>query len=348
MVVLYTPVALSAHRLHRKDLMRVLLITHPDIAYSDTRYDHDLVAALGELTELIIVEWESMNGGSTRNAAEEAGVDLDSVDVCMVYIRFRFLLETSPWDWTGFDGLRVWMEHDAWGNYSEAHPQWQGSFPDVYQRDRFHLMITTGRRTAELLHHDGVDARWMPKGYSAGNFRELNLPRTGVCTFGMLWPSRRAMISRLRRRGIDLVDASGPFSTLNDRLNAHAAAVVCNMPGKVPFGRAGRAVQRVIPSMVSVRPAVEPMIKTFEVAAAGCAPVIDHLDELEELGFVDGQTCLTYRTFDEAADKLLATDLSQLLEIGSAAAQLAQSRHTWAHRAARVVDILEDAQSSRA
>ena len=88
------------------------------------------------------------------------------------------------------------------------------------------------------------------------------------------------------------------------------------------------------------------MIKTFEVAAAGCAPVVDHLDELEDLGFVDGETCLTYRTFDEAADKLLAADEQQLLEMGRAAAELARSRHTWSHRADLVLRILNDVQSS--
>lgn len=326
--------------------MRVLLITHPDIAYSDTRYDHDLVSGLGERTDLIIVDWDSLSRPSTRDAAHNAGIDLSSVDVCMVYVRFRFLLEADPWDWAGFDGIRVWMEHDAWGNYSEAHPQWHGSFPRVYRRDQFHIMITTGRRTAELLCADGVDAHWMPKGYSAANFYDLGLRRAGVCTFGTMWPSRRAMIARLRRRGIDLADVSGPFSSLNARLNAHSAAVVCNMPGTVPFGRAGRAAQRLIPPMVNVRPAVEPMIKTFEVAAAGCAPVVDHLDELEDLGFVDGETCLTYRTFDEAADKLLAADEQQLLEMGRAAAELARSRHTWSHRADLVLRILNDVQSS--
>ena len=109
--------------------MRILLVTHPDIAYSETRYDHDLVAGLDELTELTIVDWESMSGPSTRAAAEQAGVDLQSFDVCMVYVRFRFLADANPWDWTGFDGLRVWMEHDAWGNYSEAHPNGRGASP---------------------------------------------------------------------------------------------------------------------------------------------------------------------------------------------------------------------------
>jgi hypothetical protein len=323
--------------------MRLLVITHPDIAYSPDRYDHELVTSLGDLVDLTIVEWEQMARPSALEAARVAGADLATFDVCMVYVRFRFLVAGDPWDWTGFGGLRVWMEHDAWFNYSPAHPAWHGKFPDTYRRDGFHLMFATGRDLAALLRRDGVDARWMPKGYSAANFTDLGRNRSGVCTFGTMWPSRRAMIARLQHRGIAPRDVSGSFAGLNDRLNRHAAAVVCNMPGTVPFGLPGRAVRRYVPTFVRVRPAVEPMIKTFEVAGSGCAPVIDHLDELDELGFVDGQTCLTYRTFDEAADKLLAVDDDELSTIGRAAASLARTRHTWRHRAQLVVEILNSA-----
>lgn len=323
--------------------MRLLVITHADIAYSPDRCDHELVSGLHDLVDLTIVEWEHMAEPSARAAARVAEMDLSSFDACMVYVRFRLLFPVEPWDWTGFDGLRVWMEHDAWFNYSRAHPTWHGKFPETYRRHGFDLMVATGRHLAELLRLDGVDARWMPKGYSAASFSDLDRARSGVCTFGTMWPSRRAMISRLRHRAVALEDVSGSFSGLNDRLNRHTAAVVCNMPGTVPFGRPGRAVGRIVPSFVRVGPAVEPMIKTFEVAGAGCAPVVDFLEELDELGFVDGDTCLTYRTFDEAADKLLTIDHDELRAIGGAAESLARSRHTWRHRAQQLVELLESA-----
>ena len=85
------------------------------------------------------------------------------------------------------------------------------------------------------------------------------------------------------------------------------------------------------------------MIKLFETAGAGCAPVVDHLDELTELGFLHGVTCLVYKSFDEAADLLRSSSSQQLTDIGHAAAELARMRHTWAHRAADVRRLLEAA-----
>jgi hypothetical protein len=210
----------------------------------------------------------------------------------------------------------------------------------VFHRDGFHVMVSTGKRTTELLRACGVDAEWVPKGYTASRFRDTGGARRGLCTYGRAWPSRRAMVHHLTRHGIGLVDASGPFETLNDRLNRHAGAVICNMVGEVPLGRAGRALNRVWPGFVRLRPAVEPMIKTFEVAAAGCAPVLDHLDELADLGFVDGETCITYRSFDEAVQKLRRADEATLARIGAAAARLAKAQHTWGHRAERIAALL--------
>ena len=317
--------------------MRLLLVTHESHAYDPTRYTYRLVTGLAGTTDMSIAIWEKMDKPSVRAAAEEGQVDLADIDVCMTYLRFRLLM-LEPFDWTGFDGKRVFMEHDAWIGYSPALPEWRGRFPAVYRRDGFDLMIATGRNTTERLRADGVNAVWMPKGYDSTTFRDLGGDRAGVCTFGTGWPSRRALIARL---GDLVTDVSGPFTSLNERLNRHAGAVVCNMPGRPPFGKPGRAVRRVWPRFVRTWPGVEPMIKTFEVAGAGCAPIVDHQDELAELGFVDGETCLTYRDFGEAVTIVRDTGPDRLREVGAAAAELARSRHTWQHRAELVPRLIE-------
>jgi len=321
--------------------VRILLVTHADLAKDPNHYVSRFVAGLTELADVVIACWEDMASPSFLDASRAAGASPSGFDVCLLFVRFRLLAEATPFDWSGFGGRRVWLEHDAWNNYSPAHARWHGRYPAVYERDRFHLMISTGRQTTQLLRRDGVNAQWVPKGYSDDVFHDLGLERSGTCTFGTMWPSRRALIHHLRGRGIEVIDVSGPFGSLNERLNAHVAGVVCNMPGLAPFGRAGRAINRLIPSFVRTWPAVEPMIKTFETAAAGCAPIVDHLEELEDLGFVNGATCLTYRTFDEASEVLLSADPAELRAIGTAAAALARTRHTWRHRAVDVLGLLE-------
>jgi hypothetical protein len=221
-------------------------------------------------------------------------------------------------------------------------PQWNGQFPPVYSGCGFHLLLSTGRHITDCLRRDGLRAEWLPKGFSEDAFIDLRMERNGACTFGTRWPSRRALIHKIRQKGIDLEDVSGPFETLNLRMNGYQAGLVCNMPGRVPFGKAGRAsaINRLWPPFTSVWPGVEPMAKTFEVAAAGCALVVDSIDELSELGFVDGSTCLIYRTFDDAVDLIRNRDTRQLEAIGRAGAELARRSHGWRRRAQTCLEIL--------
>ncbi len=309
--------------------MKLLVITHESHAYDTGRSTHELFEGLAETTDLHVAIWEQMDTPSVRAAAEVAQVDLGEIDVCMTYMRFRYLM-LEPFDWMGFAGKRVIMEHDAWIGYAPDKPEWHGKFPAVFHRDGFHLMISTGKKTTAQLRADDVNAVWMPKAYDSTTFHDLGEERSRVCTFGTGWPSRRALIARL---GETVTDVSGPYVTLNDRLNQYAGAVVCNMPGEPRFGKAGRAIRRVRPTFVRTWPAIEPMIKTFEVAGAGCAPIVDHQDELAELGYVDGETCRIYRTFEEATDLVRRADTDELRRIGAAARDLVLARHTWRHRA---------------
>lgn len=304
----------------------------------DPRYTtHQLLEGLAESTELTLAFWEDMDLPSVRAASRSAKIDLADIDVCMTYLKFRYHM-LEPIDWSGYDGPRVMLEFDAWAAYDPSNTMWHGRYQEIYRRDGFHLMITTGRNTRDLLRRDQVNAVWMPKAYDSKYIHELERDRAGVCTFGTRWMSRQALNYRL---GNLVTDVSGPYERLNDRLNEFAGAVVCNMPGRPPFGKVGRAVRRLFPTFVRVYPGVEPMIKTFEVAGAGCVPIVDHQEELAELGFVDGQTCLTYRDFDEAVALVRNTPTERLRELGAAAATLARSRHTWLHRAVEIPGMIE-------
>jgi hypothetical protein len=83
------------------------------------------------------------------------------------------------------------------------------------------------------------------------------------------------------------------------------------------------------------------MIKTFEVAGAGCVPLVDRVEDLEYLGFVHGENSLIYDTFDEAAETARATDRTEQIRMGKAASSLVHERHTWRHRAEAIVAALD-------
>ena len=125
----------------------------------------------------------------------------------------------------------------------------------------------------------------------------LGQERAGLCEFGQSYPSRRAMRVRLDRAGIPYTRFSD-HAGLNDQLNRYLACLICNLAGRLSGGRAGKLINRAAPTrFISLSPGIEPMIKNFEVAAAGCAPIADWIPELGDLGFVDGESMVAYRTF---------------------------------------------------
>ncbi len=131
-------------------MVRVLLITHADTAYNPSRYTNELVVALGERVSLTIVEWEHMAAPSASAAAEAARVHLTSIDTILFYVKYRHHVE-ALFDWSGFDGFRVWFEQDAWHSYNPGNPSLQGQFAPLFHRNGFHRMLTSGHNARDLL-----------------------------------------------------------------------------------------------------------------------------------------------------------------------------------------------------
>jgi hypothetical protein len=324
------------------------LISHRDLVETDKRFEAALFRGLAQHVDLHFADWE--DGGADRTIGEYAamiGRDLKDFDVCIIFVRFRLRRDGPPLHWDGFAGLRIWLEPDAWGGFDESNTYF-GSYAPVFGRDHFDLLVSSGHEVTRRLNDAGVNACWLPKGYDEKVFFDLGAERHGVCTFGTQWPSRRALLHHLSRAGLEVVNVSGPYTSLNERLNLFAGGLVCNMMSSIPLGRAGRLLNRWFPTLVTVTPGIEPMAKTFEVAGAGCAPIVDAIDELHELGFVAGQTCLTYRDFKGAEEVLRSADDAELLAIGSRAMETARTRHTWAHRAEQLADIIVDTLAGRA
>lgn len=263
-------------------------------------------------------------------------VDTRHHDASIVFVPLRTLDAQAPIEWRG-DGRRVVYDHDAHFHLSTmATKAFVGRVSGIYNKHRFDLAAVSGRYVAERLGEDGVASAWVPKGFDPTVFRDLRRPRHGVCHFGQRYPARRAMLRRTHAR-IQHIDV--PFLDLNETLNTFSAGVVCTMQGVVKFGRLGRAVERARPgALVRVEPGVEPMIKNFEMAGSGCAPIMDRTADLEHLGFADGVNYLGYDTFDEL-DAVLMTSPESLEKIGQRASEHVHRAHTWRHRVAALLEL---------
>lgn len=288
--------------------------------------------------------FEEVEGISTAYI-EEASEIMHHFDAVAVFLKASCLLNGPPLPWKDYAGLKVILDHDAYQDYwSGFRTRHLGLWSTNIPRLGFDLAIVSGNGTARHLNQNGIDAVTLHKGYAEDRFLPLGQTRLGLCTFGTAYRARSAMFRTVRNAGIPLADASAPYSHLNDTLNRYQGTVVCNMGADVRLGKLGRAIERQRPgTFLMLSPAAEPMIKNFETAASGCAVFMDEVEDLDELGFVDGHTAITYRDFPELVDKLdyWMSKPSQLSQIGSAAAELCSERHTWRLRAQQFMRLIE-------
>ena len=157
------------------------------------------------------------------------------------------------------------------------------------------------------------------------------------------------MLHRVRAAGTRVQDINVDYSELNGVLNRHAAVLICNMTSTVRLGALGKVAERLRPgSALNLETAPEPMVKNFESLASGTCVFMDCFPESDELGFVDGENCVTYADFDELNDKLrhFLSRPDEMADIGRAGAELARERHTWEHRSVRFRELIDQTASS--
>lgn len=324
--------------------MRILVIVH---RYIQGKGHWDLFRALEKRCEL---RTQFVDDGWPERLADLG--DLAGVDAVLWFVRFREQARRPAFDWQGWGGLRLMYEPDASQNYHQTNTcRYLGQWPAVFRRHGYDLLICTGREVARRLTDDGVPALWVPKGFQPKRLFPLGGERAGLGNFGEPYLARRRMQDHLRRAGVPFTDFRCPFAELNEHLNRYLGILICNFEARCPLplaGRIGARLYRWTPGpLFRLGPGIEPMAKNFEVAAAGCAPVCDAIDELEELGFRDGETMVSYRTFDELVEKargyLASPD--RLAAIGAAAGELAHARHTVEHRAEQMLAALATARA---
>jgi len=264
-------------------------------------------------------------------------------DAVIWFVRIRDLTGRPSFDWGGYEGLRILYDWDACQDFSRiVSGRYLGQWADVFRRHNFDLLVCTGRRTRDHFRAQGVDAEWIPKAADHEIFQDLGLSREGLCTYGSSYPARQVVLGYLRQVGIAVAPLSSPQVELNVALNRHLGGVICNAELYVPL-RIAKALVRASGGRIPVlAEGPEPMIKNFEVAASGTAPVCDELGELAELGFIDGSTAVLYKSLTELHEKLrsLLADPDALRAIGQNAAKLVQERHTWEARGAEFASLI--------
>ena len=268
---------------------------------------------------------------------------LKSYDAVIWFVAFRKLRERPAFDWAGYEGLRLMYDWDACQDFSHiASGKYLGQYADVFRRHRFDVLVCTGRRTRDHFRAQGLDAEWIPKAADHEAFRDLGLNREGLCTFGYPYPARQVVLDHLQRTSIEVVALSAAQVGLNASLNRHLACVICNAELRRPF-RLTKPLARLSGGRFPVlAEGPEPMIKNFEVAASGTAPICDELGEMAELGFTDGSTAVLYRSLTELTEKVkdLLAHPDTLQTIGQNAMGLARTRHTWDARAASFASLV--------
>lgn len=320
--------------------MKVLVLHHP---YDRPRFEQDMLNRIAERPAFSVMAADLAALAEGRLASNGTDVSLAGHDAVVLFVAFNRLRQAPAIDWQGYSGLRVLFDHDVIQSYSDL---WDrsliGAWPPTFRRHRFDLLLTSGRAVRDRLAAEGIAADWLPKGFEATRFSNAAGARSGVITYGSAYRSRviaeRALASaRIKVKRISLT----PYETLGAVLNRYLAALAISAELRVPFA-VRRYLDHVPPALVPMRPGLEPMAKLYEVAGAGCCPVIDDMAELAAQGFIDGKTAITFRSFAELTAKLKdwMTRPEELRELGCAAAALAHGSHTWQDRARELENLL--------
>jgi hypothetical protein len=321
--------------------MRALFLHHP---YARERFEQDFVNRIAELPDIepARADLEALSEG--RLASPDRDIALGQWDAVVVFVAFTALRKAQPLQWNGFQGLRVLFDHDIIQNYSDLFdPALFGLWPDVFRRHRFDSMITSGRAVQQRLAGDGIAADWIAKGFEPSRFTDREGPREGVVSYGSAYACRVAAERALTEAGLPLSRIPmTPYPELGGVLSRFLGCMAVSSDLCAPV--ASRSALSATPARdIAMRPGLEPMAKFFEAAGAGCCPIADAMDDLEGLGFRQGETAILFRTHAELVDQLrwALTRPDEMRALGRAAARLAHDRHTWRHRAQSLRAALE-------
>ena len=231
--------------------------------------------------------------------------DYQQYDAVIFFVCFRDLIRKPDFNWNDYKGKKIIYDFDIHMNYSTwAGAKYLGKWNDVIKRNGFDVTVTTGKGVRNSLIWDGINAVWIPKGFDSSRFTNLNQDRNGFCYFGKQYEDRKKMLDFVGN--IDILKPS--FKDLNYNLNQHYGCIMHN--------------------------GIEPMEKHFETSGCGCVPITNYIPELKDLGYVDGETMVSYNCFEELVEKLnyYNVNIDELKQIGIASEEFTRNNHSWTHR----------------
>ena len=82
--------------------------------------------------------------------------------------------------------------------------------------------------------------------------------------------------------------------------------------------------------------------RLYNISATGCPPLMQRFNGMEEHGYVDGKTCIAWKTISEMLDKVqyYLHHAAEREAIGAACRKMALARHTWPHRVEGLLAML--------
>lgn len=180
----------------------------------------------------------------------------------------------------------VFLEYDAWQNYM-AESKNHGSFSRLYLATLGCRVISSGLGISARLRAEGIDARFVPKGFDDQAFLDQQRPRT---TFSAFIGSIKHQSYAARRRTLEAIRAGFPLQVMQTESGQ-------------PYIEALNEIRVFVSADSGMG---EYMLKNFEAMACGCVLLAEDQGEAEnqELGFIDMENVALYHSPDEAIEKL--------------------------------------------
>lgn len=245
--------------------------------------------------------------------------DLQSYDRIILFLRFKKELKQIRFIRT-LPNLVV-LEHDAYQNYIPC--KYQGQFSRYYRQMPWVRVLSSGYGVVQKLQAEGVDARFVPKGYdqqrlrNEGRERDIELGFLGS-TASKMYAQRKEILQALQNEEGMMVTRTQSGDEYREMLNRIRIFVGAD----TGFG--------------------EYMIKNFEAMACGCLLMTwdQGVAENEALGFKDMENVVLYRRLDEARAKLqlLRRDASLVSTIAANGQAFATRQHPWSVLGRRAAD----------
>ncbi len=218
----------------------------------------------------------------------------------------------------------VFLEHDACQNYMPSSKYYR-QYSRFYRQLPWARVLASSLGVQRRLAAEGVDSRFVSKGYDEQFFVNQQQPRDIECAFlgslkGHTYAERRSMLSAIAAvvpLRIGRTETREEYLQLLNRTRIFVSA-------DVGMG--------------------EYMIKNFEAMACGCVLLAyDHGEqENAALGFVDMHNLVLYRNVAELREKLhmLRQDPSRTAAIAEAGRQLAEQYYGFAAIGHQIVEAM--------